>query len=139
MPLAVGSFLGRVGQLLRESLWPEGDAWNLWSEPRIGSADEQQIESNEVAERLLKEVLGAAHAELVQQGYIDVLSSLSGNTVYRLRIREPIEVYKNGRREAGRLCVVARERVPAADELLVKVLWLRTSEAEFLAIGNRIR
>ncbi len=96
-------------------------------------------EANLRAEQLLREQLGEDYQKLVTQGYIDVPSRVFRNTFYRLRLRRPIEVFKNGRRQPWRLCVVSIERVPAADELLMKLLWLKTNEEYVLATANRVR
>lgn len=97
------------------------------------------IEAEQVADRLLREILGERYAELDRQGYIDVHSYLFPDIVYRLRMRQPIEVYDtNGAPKPCRICVVVGQRVPPSDEFLAKLLWLQTDEARLLATANRV-
>lgn len=95
--------------------------------------------ADERADQLLRDHLGVDYQLLASQGYLDVNSRLFKNTHYRLRLRRPIEVFKNGRRQPWRLCIVSIERVPAADELFMKLLWLKTNEEYVLATANRVR
>jgi hypothetical protein len=95
--------------------------------------------AEERADQLLRDHLGADYQLLATQGYLDVNSRLFKNTHYRLRLRRPIEVFKNGRRQPWRLCIVSIERVPAADELFMKLIWLKTNEEYVLATANRVR
>jgi hypothetical protein len=91
------------------------------------------------ADQMLRDELGAEYYRLMTQGYLDVPSTLYYNTTYRLRLRRPIEVFKRGRRQPWRLCVTPVERVPAADELLMKLVWLRANEEYVLTTANRVR
>ena len=88
---------------------------------------------------MLRDELGPNYNLLSSQGYLDVPSTLFRNTTYRVRLRRPIEVFKNGRRQPWRLCIVSMERVPPADELLMKMLWLRANEEYVLTTANRVR
>lgn len=91
------------------------------------------------ADRMLRDELGPEYHGLMRDGYLDVPSTLFRNTSYRLRLRRPIEVYKSGRRQPWRLCIVSIERVPAADEFMMKLLWLRANEEYVLTTANRVR
>ena len=139
---AIGSFLDGAWRLVGEFSRPTCWAGDPTDEQVVLPVDVRAVfprEAQQVAERLLQEVLGTSYVLFRQQGYIDFRSSLYPDIVYRLRRQQPIEVYKRGRREAHRLCVLPREPLPAADELLVKLLWLRTNEARLLATANRVR
>jgi hypothetical protein len=91
------------------------------------------------ADQMLRDELGPEYDRLMAQGFLDVPSTLFRNTTYRLRMRRPIEVFKGGRRQQWRLCVTPVERVPAADELLMKLVWLRANEEYVLTTANRVR
>ena len=97
------------------------------------------IEAEQVAGRLLREILGERSAELDRQGYLDVHSYLFPDIFYRLRMRQPIEVYDtNGVPKPCRIGVVVGQHVPPSDEFLAKLLWLQTDEARLLATANRV-
>jgi|GEM_PF-3988400 len=138
----IGPFLAHVGRLLADFLQRAYLAGNPPGDPLALPVDVRRVfpkEAEEVAERLLQEVLGPSYAQLQEQGYIDLPSRLHPGVVYRLRRQQPIEVFRGGRREGYRVCVIPSEALPAADELLVKLLWLQANEAQVLAVGNRIR
>jgi hypothetical protein len=105
----------------------------------LGDRHHFEDEANARADKMLRDELGPQYGLLVRQGYLDVPSTLFRNTNYRLRLRRPIEVFKNGRRQPWRLCIVSMERVPPADELLMKMLWLRANEEYVLTTANRVR
>lgn len=112
--------------------------------PECGNGVPREIvpvadEANRRADQMLRDELGPQYTLLTRQGYLDLPSTLFRNTNYRLRMRRPIEVYKNGRRQPWRLCIVSIERVPPADELLMKYLWLRANEEYVLTTANRVR
>jgi hypothetical protein len=105
----------------------------------LGDRHHFEDEANARADQMLRDELGPEYGLLMRQGYLDVPSTLFRNTNYRLRLRRPIEVFKNGRRQPWRLCIVSMERVPPADEFLMKMLWLRSSEEYVLTTANRVR
>ena len=105
----------------------------------LGDRHTFEGEANARADRMLRDELGPDYGVLTRQGYLDVPSTLFRNTNYRLRLRRPIEVFKNGRRQPWRLCIVSMERVPPADEFLMKMLWLRANEEYVLTTANRVR
>src|SRR5579883_2773378 len=84
--------------------WPEGCGVEL------GDRHHFEDEANARADQMLRDELGPQYELLTHQGFVDVPSTLFRNTSYRLRMRRPIEVYKNGRRQPWRLCVVSMER-----------------------------
>ena len=97
------------------------------------------VEAEQVADRLLRDVLGDRYSEFQRLGYLDVRSRLFPDVVYRLRMARPIEVRGVDRfPRQCRICVVVGERVPPSDELLAKLLWLQTDEARLLAVANRV-
>jgi hypothetical protein len=105
----------------------------------LGDRHHFEDEANARADKMLRDELGPDYALLMRQGFLDVPSTLFRNTNYRLRLRRPIEVFKNGRRQPWRLCIVSMERVPPADEFLMKMLWLRANEEYVLTTANRVR
>jgi len=116
--------------------------YELWTE--CGDGVPREIvpvddEANRRADQMLRDELGPQYTLPTRQGYLNLPSTLFRNTNYRLRMRRPIEVYKNGRRQPWRLCIVSIERVPSADELLMKYLWLRANEEYVLTTGNLVR
>jgi hypothetical protein len=124
----------------RRSIVARGyDDWTGCVEVNLGEPYPADDESNRRADQMLRDELGPQYTLLMRQGYIDVPSTLFRNTAYRLRLRRPIEVFKNGRRQPWRLCVVSIERVPPADEFLMKYLWLRANEEYVLTTANRVR
>lgn len=137
----LGSVLQAIWRVLGELLPPTYLADNPAHDQVVLPVDVRKVfskEAEEVAERLLEELLGPAYTQLTLQGYVEIPSSLDPDIVYRLRRQQPIEVYKRGRRERHRLCVIPSEPLPAADELLVKLLWLQTNEKRVLATANRL-
>lgn len=88
------------------------------------------------AETLLAEQLGDEYTALVHRGYLEVPSSRHRHRVYRLRRGDRIEVIEHGRC-AYELCIEPTEPVPEADELLMKLVWLRANEEYVLATANR--
>lgn len=133
----ITSFLRCLKRFLREAIRPVGYGWNFRHEPEIVAGHDRAAEAN--ADQLLRELLGDSYIELAQQGHVDVQSAQYPSRFYRLRMGQPIEVYEDGGRQARRLCVVAGEHVPAEDEFLMKLLWLRTDEKCLLAIANPVR
>jgi hypothetical protein len=125
----------------RRSVVPRDyDEWAACGgELTLGEAYSTDDDANSRAEQMLRDELGPQYTLLMSQGFLDVPSTLFRNTSYRLRLRRPIEVFKSGRRQPWRLCVVSIERVPPADELLMKYLWLRTNEEYVLTTANRVR
>jgi hypothetical protein len=124
----------------RRSVVPRGfDDWAGCADVALGDVYPVDDEANRRADQMLRDELGPDYGTLMRQGYLDVPSTLFRNTAYRLRLRRPIEVFKNGRRQPWRLCVVSIERVPPADELLMKYLWLRANEEYVLTTANRVR
>ena len=125
----------------RRSVVPRG--YDQWPDGCDGddSGDRHHFEdeANARADQMLRDELGPQYTVLTRQGFIDVPSTLFRNTNYRLRLRRPIEVFKNGRRQPWRLCIVSMERVPPADELLMKLLWLQANEEYVLTTANRVR
>jgi len=115
------------------------DEWLGCGDVNLGEVYPVDDESNGRADQMLRDELGPQYSLLMRQGYLDVPSTLFRNTAYRLRLRRPIEVFKNGRRQPWRLCVVSIERVPPADEFLMKYLWLRANEEYVLTTANRVR
>jgi len=115
------------------------DEWAGCADVNLGEVYPADDDANRRADQMLRDELGPQYTLLMRQGYIDVPSTLFRNTAYRLRLRRPIEVFKNGRRQPWRLCVVSIERVPPADELLMKYLWLRANEEYVLTTANRVR
>ena len=115
------------------------DEWAGCAEVNLGEVYPADDDANRRADQMLREELGPHYGTLIRQGYLDVPSTLFRNTAYRLRLRRPIEVFKNGRRQPWRLCVVSIERVPPADEFLMKYLWLRANEEYVLTTANRVR
>ena len=115
------------------------DEWLGCADVNLGEVHPVDDEANRRADRMLRDELGPQYGALIRQGYLDVPSTLFRNTAYRLRLRRPIEVFKNGRRQPWRLCVVSIERIPPADELLMKYLWLRANEEYVLTTANRVR
>lgn len=115
------------------------DEWAACADLNLGDVYPIDDEANRRADLMLRDELGPQYGLLVRQGYLDVPSTLFRNTAYRLRLRRPIEVFKNGRRQPWRLCVVSIERVPPADEFLMKYLWLRANEEYVLTTANRVR
>lgn len=123
----------------RRSDMPRGfDEWP-GCEAEVVDAPVVDDDANQRAEQMLRDELGPHYTVLMTQGYIDVPSTLFRHTAYRLKMRRPIEVYKHGRRQPWRLCIVSIERVPPADELLMKYLWLRANEEYVLTTANRVR
>lgn len=114
--------------------WPEG-----CEGAELGDRHHFEDDANARADQMLRDELGPQYAVLARQGFLDVPSTLFHNTYYRLRLRRPIEVFKNGRRQPWRLCIVSMERVPPADEFLMKLLWLRANEEYVLTTANRVR
>lgn len=129
-----------LGELLdldgRYESRPIEGAWGRWTESVVWPLDDREVQANKVADQLLRDLLGASYGELRRQSYLDVPSGVFPDTVYRLRMLEPIEVYKRGQLQTKRLCVVATDYLPVADQFLMKVLWLRASEMEMLTIAN---
>jgi hypothetical protein len=115
------------------------DEWAGCGDLNLGDVYAIDDEANRRADLMLRDELGPQYGLLVRQGYLDVPSTLFRNTAYRLRLRRPIEVFKNGRRQPWRLCVVSIERVPPSDEFLMKYLWLRANEEYVLTTANRVR
>lgn len=126
----------RTRQLLHPPVAPPESWLDRCSIPEDDGLDP---EATTRADLMLREELGPEYARLTAQGYLDVTSTLFRNTSYRLRMRRPIEVFKNGRPQRWRLCVTPVERVPAADELLMKLVWLRANEEYVLTTANRVR
>ena len=127
---------GRARGLVRPAE-PAVDSW--LDRCSIPDDDGLDPEATARADQMLRDELGPEYIRLMDQGYLDVASTLYRNTTYRLRMRRPIEVFKNGRRQPWRLCVTPVERVPAADELLMKLVWLRANEEYVLTTANRVR
>jgi hypothetical protein len=125
---------------LRALAHPPADQLEAWID-RCAVPDDDGLdpEASVRADQMLREELGTDYQRLMAHGYLDVPSTLFRSTIYRLRMRRPIEVYKNGRRQPWRLCVTPVERVPAADELLMKMVWLRANEEYVLTTANRVR
>ena len=123
----------------RRSSMPRG--YDEWPGCDVQAIETHPVddEANRRADQMLRDELGPQYTLLIKQGYLDVPSTLFRNTAYRLRMRRPIEVYKSGRRQPWRLCIVSIERVPPADELLMKYLWLRANEEYVLTTANRVR
>lgn len=153
MVAAVGRWLESILRGPLETHWGRFPVWGRRSHvPRdcdelpegcegveLGDHHRFEDEANARADRMLRDELGSQYAVLASQGYLDVPSTLFRNTSYRLRLRRPIEVHKNGRRQPWRLCIVSMERVPPADEFLMKMLWLRANEEYVLTTANRVR
>ena len=132
----LADLLTRARHLLR----PEPPSVDSWIDRyAIPEDDGLDPEATARADQMLRDELGPEYGRLMAQGYLDVPSTLFRNTTYRLRLRRPIEVFKGGRRQAWRLCVTPVERVPAADELLMKLVWLRANEEYVLTTANRVR
>ena len=127
---------GRARELVRPTP-PAAESW--LDRCSIPDDDGLDPEATARADQMLKDELGPDYTRLLEQGYLDVPSTLYRNTTYRLRMRRPIEVFKSGRRQPWRLCVTPVERVPAADELLMKLVWLRANEEYVLTTANRVR
>src|SRR5438105_13353572 len=115
------------------------DEWVGCGDVNLGEVYPVDDDAHRRADQMLRDELGPEYMALIRQGYLDVPSTLFRNTDYRLRLRRPIEVFKNGRRQPWRLCVVSIERVPPADEFLMKYLWLRANEEYVLTTANRVR
>ena len=127
---------GRARELVRPAA-PAAESWI--DRCSIPDDDGLDPEATARADQMLRDELGPEYARLMAQGYLDVPSTLFRNTTYRLRMRRPIEVFKHGRRQPWRLCVTPVERVPAADEFLMKLVWLRANEEYVLTTANRVR
>jgi hypothetical protein len=132
----LADLVSRVRLLIR----PEPPPTESWIDRcSIPEDDGLDPDATARADQMLRDELGPEYARLMDQGYLDVPSTLFRNTKYRLRLRRPIEVFKNGRRAPWRLCITPVERVPAADELLMKLVWLRANEEYVLTTANRVR
>ena len=132
----LADLLTRARHLLR----PEPLSVDSWIDRcSIPEDDGLDPEATARADPMLRDELGPEYGRLMAQGYLDLPSTLFRNTTYRLRLRRPIEVFKGGRRQPWRLCVTPVERVPAADELLMKLVWLRANEEYVLTTANRVR
>src|SRR5437763_14930184 len=75
------------------------DDWAGCGDLNLGELYLADDDANRRADLMLRDELGPQYGLLVRQGYIDVPSTLFRNTAYRLRLRRPIEVFKNGRRQ----------------------------------------
>ena len=132
--------LAELWQRTRDLIHPPPPLQESWLDRcSIPEDDGLDPEATARADQMLRDELGPEYLRLTAQGYLDVASTLFRNTSYRLRMRRPIEVFKNGRRQPWRLCVTPVERVPAADELLMKLVWLRANEEYVLTMANRVR
>lgn len=111
----------------------------LLSTGRTSWGQDPDAEAEKIALQLLNDVLGVSSRQLAQCGYLEIRSNVFQGVVYRLRLRQPVEVREGaGLRPVGRLCVVVRAGVPAADELLAKALWLQADEVGLLKVGQRL-
>lgn len=94
------------------------------------------------AENTLRLFLGAQHALLERQGFLDVSSGLYPGRVYRLR-RDPLHRYERRVRvfEQGSyvrdLCIVRAQSVPEADQFMSVFFGLIADEQRVLTVVQR--
>lgn len=94
-----------------------------------------EIEADARAELLLAYALGPAYRQLQRNGYLDVPSRLFPGRIYRVRRGLRVQVLDGGRCMAE-LCLEPGIKVPDADDLLMKTVWLQANERYVLRTAN---
>lgn len=111
--------------------------WRLWSRRYILSSRDFDVESEERANALLREMLSEPEQQqLAQSGFITVPSCSVEGRYYRVPARPGwVDVYEADRL-AMRVCVEPLEHLPTPDIVLMHKLMIEGNERDYLRQAN---